>query len=577
MTYIYYREKLMRLLLVLLFALSSITVSFAQQCARPADSSLTVLTNLAQSSLSSACIIQREKFKCSELESELVGDEKQRIIQCDARSLDANKLSQVSFSDCVLSGIKLSGENLLDLVNLPGKIAEGIVKGFHDTQLCNASSEKKRELLNAYNLTIKDSRFQLDAKFLGKWLDDATCGEIDKLLFARYQNYQNTLMKERISNINAGKKVAEIEAEKKDDTGLMSLLKSAMEGAEVRYQCYTPKVKAEMICAGITSLIVDTAMGMGVKSAITKITAIVKSKKALSTISRAVAAGEKIDLSDTSKLLVAERKKAAALVLEKDLTEVQEKAIIEAHEVGLKEGRGYFDYTTDDLRKKAMILKKAGFTEDERALLLRSGITGQFSAEEAKNAVINSIQKQVSKGTLKEREARIKLFTKYLDEYKKTEDPAIKANYARLLGEMAKAEDAKASKGFFQMGLDKIKEVAEKDKGYFLRTKTLDNYIELASKAGDQAAVKKGMSEYVKQQFVSEGKRNGWKSTADTAEGLFNRLEEDVQHYRALGPKGATNLEAARRQQKALLEEFKFIDQTGRKMKTVDADYTQFN
>ena len=126
------------------------------------------------------------------------------------------------------------------------------------------------------------------------------------------------------------------------------------------------------------------------------------------------------------------------------------------------------------------------------------------------------------------------------------------------------------------MGLDKVKNLADKDPGFFNRTKTLENYIQLSSHAGDQAAVSKGMSEYVKQQFASEGKRYGWKSTADTANDLFDRLESDVQHYRGLGAKGASNLESARRQQTALLEQFKYIDQTGKRMRTVDADYMDF-
>lgn len=562
-------------LLFILLSYHSMAVSFAQQCTSKSLSESAPLLSLVQNSLSSTCLLQREQYKCSELEAELEGAEKKNIIQCDSKSIEANKLGNMSLGDCVWNGLKISGEQLLDLSAMPGKIMESVAKGFHDTQLCNVSVEKKRELLVAFNLSVSDSRFKLSEQFLGPWLQDATCAEVDKLLYARYQNYQNVLMRERVNAITAGKKVAPLES-KDGGPDILKMLKSAMDAAQVRYECYTPKVKAEMICAGVTSLIVDTAMGMGIKSAVTKISAIAKSKKALGAISRAAAAENKIDLSDSSKLLPSDRKKAAGIVLERKLTDAQEKAILEAHEIGLKEGRGFFSYTSDDLRKKTRILNEAGFSAEERSLLMRSGITGVFSSEEAKKVVVASIEKQMKYGNPKEKQALLGRINKALEELRTSKDPSVQANNARLLGEMSQGHDQKAAKGFFQLGLDKVKALAEKDPGYFKRTKTLEIYLDLASRAGDQAAVKKGMSEYVKQQFATDSKRLGWKNTAEAASELFDRYDAEAMHYKSLGAKGATGLESARRMQKSLLEEFKFIDQTGRRMKIVDADYNQF-
>ncbi len=563
-------------LLIILTLYSTIPVCFAQQCLAKNNGAMTSVLNLAQNSLSSTCMLQKEQYKCSELEAALEGNDKKKIIQCDAKSMEENKLSNMSFGTCIFNGIKLSGENLLDLTKLPGKIVESVAKGFHDTQLCNTSVDKKRELLTAFNLSIDDSRFKLSEQFLGKWLEDASCAEIDKLLFARYQNYQDVLMRERQSAILTNKKPRDLPGKKEDGSDLMTQLKSVMSDAQVRYECYTPRVKAEIICAGVTSLIVDTAMGMGVKSAITKINAVVKSKKALGAISKAVTLEEKVDIKDSAKLLIADRKKAAALILEKNLSQAQEKAIIEAHEIGLNEGRGYFTYTSDDLRKKAKILKEAGFNEEERALLLRSGITGEFSVEEAKKTFVKNTTNRLKFSNPKERDGQLNKFNRLLEDYRKADDPASKANYARLLGEMTQSEDINLAKGFYQNGLDKVKAVAEKEKGYFNRTKTLENYLDLAGRAGDQMAVKKGMSEFVKQQYTIDAKRLGWKSTADAANEIFDQLESEVQHARNVGAKGQLNLEAARRKQKALLEEFKFIDQSGMRARKVDSDFAQF-
>jgi len=382
-------------LIIILFVF--IPASFAQQCKSP-NQSLSTIANLAKSGFSSACMLQREEYKCAELEADLEGEEKKKIIQCDSKSIEENKLTNMSVTSCVWNGLKLSGDQLVDLVKLPGQLAEAVAKGFHDSQLCNSSLDKKRELLTAFNLSIQDSRFKLSEQFLGRWLEEASCAEVDKLLWARYQNYQNVLMNERIAAINTGKKPAELAAAKKDQgPGIAELLKSAIAAAQVRYECYTPKVKAEMVCAGVTSLVADTLMGMGMKSAVTKITAVVKSKKSLGNINRAVAAGEKVNLTDAARLTNADRKKAAAMILSENgskrvLSEAEEKALIRAHEIG-KPDRGYFTYTQDDLAQKTRILKEAGFSAEERRALMEAGIAGEIKDPWYINAITTHFKK----------------------------------------------------------------------------------------------------------------------------------------------------------------------------------------
>lgn len=375
--------------------------SFAQQCKVKPSSSLTPLLSLAQSGFSSACMLQREQNKCADLEVELEGEEKKKVIQCDLKSIEENKMTNASLSSCMWNGLKLSGEQLLDLSKLPGQIAEGVVRGFRDTQLCNSSIEKKRELLTAFNLSINDERFKLSEQFLGRWLQEASCAEIEKLLSSRYQNFQNVFLNERRAAINSGKKPAELEAKKAQEPGIVELLKSAMEAAQVRYECYTPKVKAEMICAGVTSLVADSLMGMGIKSAVTKISAVVKSKKALGNIQRSAASGEKAHLTDAAVLTNADRKKAALILLNEKLppgspkrvlNAAEEKALIKAHEVG-KPDRGYFTYTKEDLAEKARLLKEAGFSVDERRLLMENGIAGEIKDPFYVNAIMNHYKK----------------------------------------------------------------------------------------------------------------------------------------------------------------------------------------
>jgi hypothetical protein len=366
--------KLCVLFLILNFI--SLADLFAQEiCNKKALPSMNI-DKLIISADVMTCLTTRENNQCSKIEDELESSEKYKVIKCDKDSLEANRLGNVSISDCVWNGLKISGESLQDLAKLPSKIAESISKGFQETQICNSSLDKKRELLNAFNLTIEDSRFTLTENFVGRWLEEAPCSEIEKLLSNRYQNYQRVLMRERETAILTNKKVIPLKnSVDKNGAGLVELLKKAMAEAGTTYNCYTPKVKAEMLCAGITSLLADAALGGGVLMAAKRISAVVKSKKALSNIRIAAGKGEKANLSDSAVLLKSDRLKAAEAVLARTLSEEEKRAVMSAHNIGKE--RGFGSYTGRDIADKGRALKKVKTIEiDERRSLMENGITG---------------------------------------------------------------------------------------------------------------------------------------------------------------------------------------------------------
>lgn len=392
-------EKLMKKLIVLL-CLFQVSALFAQTMCKwkkPGEDSK--LLTFSGSALEISCAITREAYNCQKLENDLSPEEKYKVIKCDKDSIKKNSLSETNVAECVWNGIKISADSFVSLAEMPGKIAESIAKGFKETQACNQSIDKKRELLNAFNLTIQDERFKLQPHFVGRWLEDAPCSEIEKLLSARYQNYTQTLYRERINNINAGKKVEPLK-DAKPSINLLEELSKAFNQAEVVYQCYTPKVKAEMLCAGVTSLLVDLASGAGIAGAASKIAAIVKSKKALSRAERALASGNKVDLMDASKLRNADRLKLAEKAMGKTLSEAEKKAILEAHEIGIAEGRGFYTYTQEDLMKKARLLREAGFDKDQVRTLMENGITGMFRDPFFKNAMTTHMKKIANIATL---------------------------------------------------------------------------------------------------------------------------------------------------------------------------------
>lgn len=229
----------------------------------------TSFETLSQSMDQISCFETRARYRCDLLEENDQETMKAKIIQCDQNSLKNNQWSDMNLFNCVWNGIKLSGDQIIDTAKLPLIIAEAAIKGFRETQDCNNNLEKKRLLLNAFNSSISDPRFKLEEKTLGQSFNQMACSEIDKLLQARYQNYTNIITSElfaaKITN-----KPYQLPAEfKTENCELTQEIENVFKLAKINYQCFTPKVKAEMICTTVTNLLADAAITLGVKKAVT--------------------------------------------------------------------------------------------------------------------------------------------------------------------------------------------------------------------------------------------------------------------------------------------------------------------
>ncbi|MES2525773.1 MAG: hypothetical protein V4598_01745 [Bdellovibrionota bacterium] len=83
-----------------------------------------------------------------------------------------------------------------------------------------------------------------------------------------------------------------------------------------------------------------------------------------------------------------QRVEAAGTVLGRPLTRAQQDAVLRAHDVGAGTGRGYFTYTPEEITRKGLILREAGFSATEIRTLVESGITGSLpGASVARSAV----------------------------------------------------------------------------------------------------------------------------------------------------------------------------------------------
>jgi hypothetical protein len=81
------------------------------------------LKSMGLSAESVNCVATKNQYNCQKVEDELDKDQKYKVIQCDAKSLEVNRLGNVSIADCIWNGLKISGESLVNLAELPGALA----------------------------------------------------------------------------------------------------------------------------------------------------------------------------------------------------------------------------------------------------------------------------------------------------------------------------------------------------------------------------------------------------------------------------------------------------------------------
>lgn len=226
------------------------------------------LLNFIQSANQINCVHTRKKYQCEKMELKLKDNEKAKIIQCDKKSLEANNIADTVLYSCIFNGLKLSGDNLVDLAKVPGAIIEASMKGFHETHDCNNNLLKKRQLLNLFNASISDKRFMLEESFIGNKLHDMSCSEIEKLLNSRYDNYKQQISREMRIAKNSGGNYKVPDELMSNNSGLLQSLEQALEQANISYNCYTPKAKAEWMCTTLTSLLADMALGVGISKSV---------------------------------------------------------------------------------------------------------------------------------------------------------------------------------------------------------------------------------------------------------------------------------------------------------------------
>lgn len=102
-------------------------------------------------------------------------------------------------------------------------------------------------------------------------------------------------------------------------------------------------------------------------------------------------------LSAASKLDDAARFKAAEAILGRELSLAEKRAVLKAHEIAPE--KEFFEYTPAELKEKLMVLSAAGIGVKDADKIMRTGITGKFSSENAKIAEEGLLDAQMKERT----------------------------------------------------------------------------------------------------------------------------------------------------------------------------------
>ncbi|MGH1467275.1 MAG: hypothetical protein ACRBBP_00130 [Bdellovibrionales bacterium] len=183
------------------------------------------------------------------------------------------------------------------------------------------------------------------------------------------------------------------EALVKSSTGLMAQIA----GSFSAIKCYSERERKQLMCeiaigvvTGGATLGPSALKMLGPKAAAgwAKLTGRAGARAPAGAPNRALRESTSPEtLARNGALSDAERVAAAKESLGRGLTSHEQEQLIRSHNVGAdRAGAGIGNYTQEEIREKARILNEAGFSADERRILMQEGIAGRVSIEVAKNA-----------------------------------------------------------------------------------------------------------------------------------------------------------------------------------------------
>lgn len=354
----------------------------------------------------------------------------EKALRCDIENdLSTNQKLAVSYISCLKGGIV---DGLVAPIQMLGtwlgesaaKAVVSLKKDAERQQYCDQHAEMKEKIYQSYNQGVPT----LLKLSIPKNLSQKSCAQIETDLY-----HESKLVRRRVSAATDHKqfqKNASLTPAEKEylthtfgapdlaTSSELSLSKTAdqlLEAYNIRTDCYNLETRMALRCeilfhvatAGlaVTKTSLSALSGLRVSRFTKEVTSTLRQEGSLRNLNEA---------QKTSLLLKAttlnndERISAASSLLGRSLSNSESKALIDAHSIGLNKGTR--SYSRTELSQKADKLKSAGFSQEERELLMRSGVTGEFddyvkASDLAKKAEQGAIARLTE---LEKREIRIR-------------------------------------------------------------------------------------------------------------------------------------------------------------------------
>ncbi|MFS4459866.1 hypothetical protein [Bdellovibrio sp. HCB2-146] len=352
---------------LIVWSLSVFAYAETDQLCYPHENNLGKLEALSDK----VCVETRNSSECQALYAKMEpGEVLRKQLDCSSQGTSF-ETSNSFLKDCAQGGwnfVEDLGVSMIEGLDLRKEIAA--------EQECAKDPVSKRAIFDDYNLAVPE--ILRVPKLSDSQLENMHCGMIRaRLQEAREKrNHQvmSQVQRKRGQNLDVKEQefVAYRDAQRKVGPGLIERAKELLKDLKVQPQCYNTQVYREMLCEAVASVATTFGGGAGIAFKAAKASKIAK-------LSGLRKMGQ---LSNTERIAYAEKRLTEIWGAEgRVLSDAQKKAIIDAHEVGAGSGRGYYSYTSQELREKSKILERAGFDRYERELLMREGVTGQWADE----------------------------------------------------------------------------------------------------------------------------------------------------------------------------------------------------
>jgi len=189
------------------------------------------------------------------------------------------------------------------------------------------------------------------------------------------------------------------------------------------FTCLKDAEQTRVACKFITQTAAELAATAATGAAASAAVRALRASRALTASLEALETGTRVEqraaavrfAESSTTMSEAGRARSAERVLGRKLSAAEREAVQAAHVEGTS---GVGKYSQAELRRKSMILKDAGFSESERARLMRTGVTGEVSAGERSlaNTVLGANSERSAVAYRKEAEDYLKQHSRELSE-----------------------------------------------------------------------------------------------------------------------------------------------------------------